>query len=152
MLRKFLSRLLIYAILLLGSALIIYPLFLMIITSFKTSGEVIVDPIGFPSSLRFDNYIIGFNSANIGRATINSLLYTTTSVAGIVIVSMMAAYVVSRFNFKGKTFVKLYFLSGYMIPLQVILIPLFKLIKNLNLYNNMLGVIIIYSTFPPYKY
>lgn len=145
MVKKAMGRLAVYSVLLIGVLLIFYPIFLMIITSLKTAGEVTGNPTGLPSSIQWSNYLIGFQKAGIGRASLNSAMYTIVSVAGIIVVSAMAAYVVARFNFKGNKFIKFYFVSGLMIPFQVVLIPLFKIIVNLNLYNTMTGVFLIYT-------
>lgn len=133
-----------YAVLLLGTLLIIYPILLFVLTSFKTPGEVTGNPNGLPSALHWSNYWIGFQKGDLAKASLNSLIYTTLSVTSLTVVSAMAAYVVSRFDFKAGPWIKFYLLGGLMIPFQVVLIPLFKIVQLLHLNSNVFGVVLIY--------
>lgn len=141
---KALSRGMIYLVLVIGSVLILYPLFLVVITSLKTAGEATVNPIGLPSVLAFDNYAVAYTRGNVGRSILNSVIYTVFSVSSVIVVSLMAAYTLSRFVFRGSKILQYYLLSGLMIPFQVILVPVFRLIRLLNLFNNMLSIILIH--------
>jgi raffinose/stachyose/melibiose transport system permease protein len=112
----------------------------------KSIGEVTINPLGFPAELQWGNYYIGLVKGRVARTSLNSLMYTALAVFGIITLSSPAAYVVSRFSFTGNKLIKFYFISGLMVPFQVAIIPLFKLIKNLNLFNNMLSVIVVHVT------
>ena len=63
-------------ILLLGSVVILYPVFLMFVTSLKTTGEITMNPTGMPASLQWSNYIYGIQEGNLIQAGLNSIVYT----------------------------------------------------------------------------
>lgn len=133
-------------ILLLGSVVILYPVFLMFVTSLKTTGEITMNPTGMPASLQWSNYIYGIQEGNLIQAGLNSIVYTALTVAAVVLFSSSAAFVLTRFSFRGLKALQIYFISGLMIPFQVVLIPLFKMVKALHLFNSLPGVVMIYTT------
>jgi raffinose/stachyose/melibiose transport system permease protein len=145
-LKKIISNIIIYTLLIFASFLVLYPVYLMVVTSLKSIGEVTINPLGFPAELQWGNYYIGLVKGRVARTSLNSLMYTALAVFGIITLSSPAAYVVSRFSFTGNKLIKFYFISGLMVPFQVAIIPLFKLIKNLNLFNNMLSVTLVHVT------
>ncbi|MDD3212239.1 MAG: carbohydrate ABC transporter permease [Eubacteriales bacterium] len=124
--------------------LIIYPLFNMILSSFKTTREIMKYPFSMPATFEFGNYANVWVDQGFGRYFLNSFLYTFVSMTFVVIFGSMAAYGISRYRFKGSTLLYMLFLSGIMLPLKAAVIPLFQIVKKLNLMDSPFSLIFIY--------
>lgn len=126
--------------------MIILPLIWMVVSSLKNNTEFLSKPWGLPSVLKWENYAYAMKYG-VGRYFLNSLIVTAASVAGTVFFSALAAYALSRFQFKGRNAVFLFILGGMMISPEVNLVSLFKLLQDLKLYDSYLGLIITYCVF-----
>lgn len=124
--------------------LIIYPLFNMIMSSFKSTRDIMRFPFSIPDSFDFSRYVTVWVDKGFGRYFLNSLLYTIISMSLVVLFGSMAAFALSRYKFKGGTLVYMLFLSGIMLPLKAAVIPLFLIIKNLGIMDNPLSVILVF--------
>ncbi|MCD6404670.1 MAG: ABC transporter permease subunit [Planctomycetes bacterium] len=83
--------------------------------------------------LRWDNYAFAWTISKMGSYTLNSIIVTTTSVFLIVIISSMAAYAVTKCQFRGKQFFFYYFLAGLAVPAGLLLVPLFMFLMKFNI-------------------
>jgi len=83
----------------------------------------------------------------MSRYFINSILQAGATVIILAIMASMAAYVLSRFDFKGNKFLLLFFTVGMMVPMHTVLVPVAYIIGALNLKNNILALILIYVSF-----
>ena len=124
--------------------LIIYPLFNMVISSFKTNREILTTPFALPGELDFKNYRIVWVDKGFDRYFLNSFLVTSVSMAFVILFGSMGAYGVSRYKYRGNILVYMLFLSGIMLPLKAAIIPLFLIIKKLNLTDTHMSVILIF--------
>ena len=140
---KFLSKIIIYAILIIGVVVSLFPFYLMFISATHTSGDV----IAFPPKL----YISGNLLANlksldadigIGKVFYNSFFISVIYTLATILLDSMAGYALAKFNFKGKRIIFTMILLTIMIPNQVLLIPLFKLMSYLNWVNTYQAVIV----------
>jgi len=126
-------------------ALIIFiPLLNMFMSSFKSTREILRAPFALPATFDFTNYVTVWVGKGFNRYFFNSLWITVTVMAAVLLFGSMAAYGVSRYKYKMSTLVYMIFLSGIMLPLKAAIIPLFILMKNLNLVDNPLSVILIF--------
>ncbi len=123
--------------------LILYPLFNMFMSSFKTTKDIIRYPFRLPESLTFTNYYTVFFEKGFYRYFINSIIVTSISMMLVLLFGSMGAYGVSRYKFRGNMFIYLLFLSGIMLPLKAALIPLYMIINTLNMSNTLIGIILI---------
>ena len=126
------------------AALIFYPLANMVLSSFKTTREILQKPFALPSRLDFSNYAVVWVEKGFGRYFLNSLWITAASMAFVLLFGSMAAYGVSRYKYRLSTLVYMLFLSGIMLPLKAAIIPLFILMKNLRLIDKPLSVILVF--------
>ncbi len=124
--------------------LIFYPLFNMIISSFKTTREIFQHPFALPSHFLFANYQTVWIDRGFGRYMANSLVVTLIAMVFVLLLGSMAAYGLSRYTYRLRTILYMLFLSGIMLPLKAAIIPLFMLIKNLGLMNTRASVILIF--------
>jgi ABC-type glycerol-3-phosphate transport system permease component len=130
-------------------------------TPWLISGSPYADIPGQPSPLESAqaNFSNAWTESGFSTFFLNSVLVTSTALIGILVVSAMAAYVLARFPFRGSGALYLYFISGMMIPAQLVLIPLFFQFSTLSefftqltapfgfqvqLHNSLTGLITIY--------
>jgi raffinose/stachyose/melibiose transport system permease protein len=125
--------------------LYIYPIILVLISSLKSKAELYTNIIGLPKILYLDNFIIAFNKMNYFRSLSNNILILVIALVALTFITTMTGYAISR-NMKKKLYVFLYsfFLSGIIIPFQMIMIPLYKFMSVLDLINTYHGVIMVY--------
>jgi len=125
----------------------IFPIFWMILSSFKTDLEIITQKF-FPSRLNLENFAYIFNQSGILRWLFNSAFISITSTLGALIVTVLASYSLGRLKFKGNAALFYITLAGIMIPLQAIMIPRYLLLRDLSLLNTYWGLIIPYMVNP----
>ncbi len=130
-----------------GLTLILFPLYLVVINSFKSLEEAGRNFFALPSTLRPDNFIELFTNSNYWIFLRNSLKITVISVALILIFVPSVSYAIAR-NFERKYYKAVYFylLMGLFIPSQVIMLPVTKMMTRLNLLNHE-GLIVLYAAF-----
>ena len=134
-------------ILLCGLILILFPLWLVLINSFKTLEEAGKNFFALPSRLTFDNYLELFANSNYWIFLRNSLKITVISITLILILVPSISYAIAR-NFNKKYYKTIYYylLLGLFIPSQVVLLPVTKMMSKLNMLNHG-GLIILYAAF-----
>jgi ABC-type sugar transport system, permease component len=130
--------------LIIAALLFIYPLFLVIINSFKSFAEVMTDVVSLPTNLHWENYLKVIDLMNYPKLFLNTLIITGLGVAGIVLLSSMAGYKLSRTKTKYSWFIFLLCVGAIIIPFQTIMISLVKIAKILGLLNQIYGAAIIY--------
>jgi ABC-type glycerol-3-phosphate transport system permease component len=138
------AQVIVYTILSMGAFAMLFPLLNMVGMSLKTMGEMASSPISFPQSWQWSNYATAWQEGSLGRYLINSTIVSAASVFFVAFFSSMAAYVLARFAFRGNTLIYLLFLAGLALPIPLIAVPLFIIMKNFNLINNLLSVILVY--------
>ncbi len=124
------------------AATCLFPLFWMLRCSLMTNQTVFVDKSFFPHELHFMNYFQAWTEGNFGIYFINSIIYTTSVVVGIVVVSSLAAYAFSRLEFPGKKVFFYMFVLAMMIPLPGSFVALFDLMNIIGLVNTRIGYIL----------
>jgi len=102
----------------------IYPLVFSIFCSFKGNLEIFSSFTSLPKRLRFENYITAWKVGNIGRYFLNTIILSVGTLVIAGLFGAMASYVLAKFRFRGKSKIYLLFISGMMIPIQAVLIPL----------------------------
>lgn len=130
-----------YLLLSLWAFTTIFPLGWIIMNSFKDSNEIIQNSFTWPAGLLLDNYRTAFEN-NILRGYMNSFIVSLTVVAVVLIISAMAGYILARFTFFGKDFVRAMILSSLMIPIFATIVPVFDLLVRLDLFNKYPGLIL----------
>jgi raffinose/stachyose/melibiose transport system permease protein len=134
----------IQAVLLLNAFIMIYPLFVMVISSFKTNAEIFTSPFALPHSFSLANAGKVWTDTNFVRYLANSIGVTAASIVLIVIFSTMAAYAIARYEFRGNALILMFFLSGMTVPLKLAIIPLFIQLDTLHLIDTYAGLVLVY--------
>lgn len=129
--------------LLIGSGLLaLVPILWIGVGSFKTLPQLIGHPLSWPSSLSFSNYATGFSQFEFVTYLTNSLIVTVFSTLLTLALSATAGYALAKYNFRGRNVLFIVVLATIMIPVQVILVPVFQVVVDLHLVNSLLGLII----------
>ncbi len=133
------------------SFVILFPFYMMLVTSFKTQIALLVNPldfsINFGQGLKdlFNSYFVIFKSYNFGKYIITSTIVSVGTVIITLLFAIPAAYAVARLNFFGKTFLSTSILIIYMFPAIVLVIPLYTIFSQLGLRNSIEGLLIVYT-------
>jgi len=132
----------IHTLLILTSLVCLFPLFWAIVSSLKTQSTVFTDFSIFPAEPHWGNYLEAWNKANFGIYFVNSIFYTITVVLGVILVSSLAAYAFSRFQFPGRDILFILLISTMMIPIPGSFIALYVLLMKLHLVDTRIGYIL----------
>lgn len=123
----------------------VLPFLWVFISSFMKNKDIVSGIIGFSSGIQFDNYVKAFRIAPLARYYVNSVIVAIGGTLLNLVIMSMAAYVISRFKFKMNTVIKLLFTSVLFIPCAALLFPLYVTINTLHLYDNVMGLILVYT-------
>lgn len=126
------------------SVIVLSPLLLALLNSFKTLSEITYDVASLPEQWLLSNYERAWSSLNFPRALLNSLLVTIFSNAGVVLISAMAAYRIIRHPTRGNRALYKIFIAEMLLPFQVVMIPLTIVIKKMGLIDSLAGVVFAY--------
>lgn len=134
------GRVVLYAVLLLGSVLMIGPFIWMILTALKSTGEVSTFS-WLPTTFYWNNFAEAMNAAPFLRYFWNSLVLTVGETALTLVFCTMAGYALAKAPIRGAKGLLNYFIALMMVPFQIILVPLFLLVKSMPLFggNDILG-------------
>ncbi|MBD0382323.1 carbohydrate ABC transporter permease [Paenibacillus sedimenti] len=136
-------RFTVYLLLTVLSLLWIFPVIWIILSAFKTNPDLYAFPPKFwPEPVTFEHFAQAFEKGNFGKYFLNSAIVTVSSTLLLLLINSMAGFALAKYRFKGDTVLLVGFISTLMIPLEVIMIPIFKVISFLGLYNNLLSIII----------
>jgi len=141
------GRLVVYLVLVVLAISVIYPLIWMALSGLKTNAELFGDSWALPTQWRFSNYVRAWD-LGVVRFVVNSVIVTVGSIVTTVLFSSMAAYALTRIRavpFSNALTGLL--LGGMMLAPTVALIPLFRLLQSLGIYNTYLALIVLYTAF-----
>lgn len=124
---------------------VLFPMLWMFIGSFKSNAEIYRNPWGFPEQLNWTNYANAWSNYTIGSSMLNSLIVTLGSAALALLLAIPTAYAIERVPFKGSRMLFTLYISAMMIPLVLGWIPLFFLLRDIGLLDNLFGLTIIYA-------
>ena len=125
------------------AVVMLLPLVWMVILSLETKPEASsFPPVLLPSGLHFSNYTAAWNAVPFGDFFLNSLAYSTATVAGNLLFCSLAAYAFARLKFFGRDVLFVILLATLMVPYQVMLIPTFLIVKKLGMVDSVGGLIL----------
>ena len=138
-----------FAVLLLLSVVFLFPIYLVVMNSFKSRFNIISEPFVFPNSETFvglENYISGIQTSGIFEAFLRTLFITIGSVLAIVIFTSMTAWYITRVKNKYTKGIYYLFLFSMIVPFQMVMFTMTAVCIKLGL-NNILGIIPVYLGF-----
>jgi len=135
-----------YFTLLILAVVVLYPFITLIFGSLKSESEFFANPVGFPKTWQWHNYVDAWQQAHIGQFTINSAIVAAGTVILTLFCAGTASYALSRFSFPGNRIIYLAFIILLTLPVQVYIIPLYVVVVKARLADNLLGLILCYAT------
>lgn len=132
-----------YILLFVLAASWLFPALWIVISSFKTNNDLYsFPPRLWPEPVSFEHFIDAFEKGNFGRYFMNSAIVTVSSTILLLLINSMAGFALAKYKFLGASLLLVGFVSTLMIPLEVIMIPIFKVLSFLGMYNTLLALII----------
>ncbi|MDN7228836.1 carbohydrate ABC transporter permease [Planococcus sp. N064] len=130
--------------LLVYALLILIPLLVVVLTSMKTLRETFSNPLGLPADgINIDNYVAIFQEQTMAGYFMNSVIVTLFSVTFTLLFAAMIAFGITRLSSWLGNIMFTLFTLGMMVPAQVIMVPLYSLMLDLNLTNSLVGLILV---------
>ncbi|HEY5319747.1 MAG TPA: carbohydrate ABC transporter permease [Galbitalea sp.] len=131
-----------YFIALLFITVCLAPVLYIVLGGFRSNSQITTSPAGFPSPWRFDNYLGVLTSSTFWQEIGNSTIAGVSTTLGVVVLGVMVSFVLARYRFRGRGAMYSLFAAGLMFPMTVAITPLYILVKDLGLMNNLAGVIL----------
>ena len=138
------TRPFLYIILLIYAVSILYPIFLMLLTSFKENKEIFTNPYGIPRVITLGGYIKLLKISNYMVYFKNSIIVTVTSIFFISVISSLVSFVIAKYRFFGNRFIYFYFIAGLIIPIKLGTIGILQTMLKIHLFDNIISLIIVY--------
>lgn len=133
-----------YAVMLFTIAVSVFPIIWVVMSAFKTNAQILSNPFELPTQINFDAFVYIFEKYNFVRYFGNSLLICIVSTAISLVIFAMGGYVIAKYNFPGKNVMFALFTITLLVPAQSKAQPIFSLVTDLNLYDNIWGVTLVY--------
>lgn len=125
------------------AAIFLIPVLWVICSSFKAPGELFSWPPSlFGRQPSLNNYILAMEKGDFGRYFANTVFVSVMATVFTICLNVMAGYVFAKYRFAGDSFLFAMVLATLMVPLEVIMIPVFKVIVSTHLYNRLWGLIV----------
>jgi raffinose/stachyose/melibiose transport system permease protein len=118
------------------------PVLYIVIGGFRSNSQITVNPSGWPDPWVLTNYSSVLTSSLFWQQFGNSMISAVSTTVAAVALALMASFVIARYSFAGRNAMYALFAAGLMFPMTVAITPLYLLVKNLGLTNNLLGVIL----------
>ncbi len=132
----------VYLIALVVAAVAVGPVLYVFIGGFRTTADINAAPAGLPDPWTFQNWSAVLSAPRFWGNVFASVVLATATTVGVVIAGIMAAFVLARYDFRGRQGLYTLFAAGLMFPLTVAALPLTLLLRTLGLHGTYLGVII----------
>jgi multiple sugar transport system permease protein len=138
---------LVSAFMLILAASTIYPIFFTISTALKSTREFIRHGFSIPTAPTFEKFVTAWTTIKLDAYFMNSAIVTVIGVTLVLLVSSLAGYALAQMRFRFRKAIYFFLLSGLMIPVQVVMVPLFRIIVDLGMLNSRVGLGILYGAF-----
>ena len=146
---KFATRIIQYFILSIIVVIVFVPIVILIFGALKNRGELLSHPYALPIPPRWENItlILGEPSYSFWQMMRNSLWVMLAVTFGVVVICSLAAFVFSRMDFRGKNWAFNLFTLGLMFPINVAILPVYFVLRQMDLIDNLWGVILVQTAF-----
>jgi raffinose/stachyose/melibiose transport system permease protein len=136
------SLVLVYVIALVAVAITAAPVLYVVLGGFRTTGQITNRPAALPDPWVFTNYTSVLGSSTFWNQVRNSTLVALVTTAGVVLLGVMAAFVLARYEFRGRGAMYTFFTVGLLFPVTVAILPLYLLLQDIGLLDSLWGVMI----------
>ena len=125
--------------------LFLFPVYVLVTLSFKSTPEISGGGLGLPSGLETSNYSQAWNVAHLGAALLNSTIITGLGLVVLVAVGSTASYYLARKQSRLSYGLYILFLLGIILPFQLALVPLYRMVKDAGLLGSYTSMVIFYT-------
>ncbi len=140
---QIIKKMLVYIALMLAAFICLLPYYWMVSSAFKTEANIFRLPIQwFPNPINWMSFVKGWQAQNFPRYFFNSFFVSIAITIGTLVFASLAGYSLAKFRYPGRNIFFIVILSTMMLPLEVTMVPLFLLIKNLGWQNSYMGLIV----------
>ncbi|WP_199547639.1 carbohydrate ABC transporter permease [Streptomyces sp. N35] len=129
------------------AVIVIVPMLWVLMSSFKSTGDILSSPFSLPTEWKVENYANAWSDANIGSYFLNSVIVVVSALVLVMLLGAMCAYILARFQFPGRRLIYYTMLAGLTFPVFLAIVPLFFQLQNFGLLNTRLGLILTYVAF-----
>jgi raffinose/stachyose/melibiose transport system permease protein len=144
---KYITRFFQYTILSIIVVLVFLPVVILVFGALKTRGELLSHPYSFPIPPHWDNMLGILATPSFWQMLRNSLFVMLVVTAGVVVLCSLAAFVFSRMEFRGKGFAFNLFTLGLMFPVNIAVLPVYFVLRQMDLIDSLWGVILVQMAF-----
>jgi raffinose/stachyose/melibiose transport system permease protein len=116
-------------------------------SSLKSNTELFGNMLSLPKTPHWDNYLYVLTQFNIQHYLKNTLINTVVSLVFIIILGFIVGYFLSRYNFRARNFIYMLFLSGILVPIHALIVPIYMEFRVINIVNTRLSLILPYIIF-----
>ena len=132
-----------YVVLVVFTLIYIVPILWMLLSSFKPDAELFrYPPTLLPENFSLENYADAWNRGDFGLYFKNTTIVAVSATILTVVINTMAGYGFAKYRFAGSNVIFMLFLATMMLPLEVLMIPIFQVVRTFHMYNNFWGLII----------
>ncbi len=132
-------------VMIMAAVAFLFPVYALIVLSLKDKQQIASSPLGLPTSPTGRNYSAAWSSASLGSALVNSTVITAVSLLALIALGSFAAYFLARRQTRLSYGLYVLFLLGIVLPFQLGMIPLFKLVDSMGLLGSYQGMIVFYT-------
>ena len=132
----------VYLVALVAAGVTIVPVLYVILGGFRTTAQINAEPAAWPDPWTIEKYADVVGSDVFWVQVLNSTIVAASTTLGAVVLGVTAAFVIARYEFRGRGAIFSLFTAGLLFPLQVAIVPLYVMLKNLGLLNTLAGVAI----------
>lgn len=145
--RRRLMQALALAVALIVGAIVLVPLVYAVLGGFRTTGQIAAEPVALPQPWRISNYIQIVMSDSFWHEVANSAFIAAVATAAVVGAGALAAFPLARFDFRGRDSLYALFVFGLLFPAGAAALPIYLMLRQLNLLDNLLGVALPQAAF-----
>jgi raffinose/stachyose/melibiose transport system permease protein len=138
------AKALAYGVMGLFTLMTAYPLFWLIMNSFKPTREFQMNQLGFPQAPTLDNYVGAWRLGEFAKLIPNSFIYTIGSTLGVILLSVLAGFAFSKIPHKATKPIYNSYVIGILLTVSSLMIPLFLEVNLLGIYDTRFAVLLVY--------
>jgi raffinose/stachyose/melibiose transport system permease protein len=145
-LKKITKNTLYYVLVVIITTAMVFPIFVLVNNAFKENRAYVKNPLSLPVPVQLKNFVDAWKFGGVAEHLLNTIIIVVFGVAGIFILSCLAAFGISRLEGITKlgTVIFVFFVAGIMVPQATLIVKLFLLLKDFKLVNKHLGVLVAY--------
>ncbi len=146
-LKKYSWRIFQYFVLSVVALIVIIPVVMLIFGALKSRGEFMAHPYTVPFPPNWENLTQIISTKTFWNMMLNSFIVVIGTTVGVIIISSMAAFALSRLKFRGQNFVFNFLTLGLMFPITIAILPVFLILRQIGLTDKLWGVILVQTVF-----